>query len=472
MKGIWFFDDWMIERRDCLERVWGKPSFVKEIFTEFAPPGYGYGGYITAFFDERLGRYAMYVRTYPPYKNGFYAVMRLQSDDPYEWPNPSYDASVSPDWKGFKDVVVDQNDQLIDSYSVHTLAGTPLAQRGYVSTVVDFPRLLTLGGFSDDGVRFTVDRDRPWLDPGSDNAGDVLWNQEAGVYEIIARPIYADRRVSISTTRDFEQFSRPITVLQPDAMDRVGMEFYDMPSRPYEGMYIGLLHVFTTDHFEETSSVSPPWPWLKYYGRMETELTYSYNGLHWYRSVREPFMGLRGYGLQGGGTVYGMEMLRTPEDKLLFYASAAKGGHGDCVAIHDAGLDTTGLESTLLYEMRLDGFCSLKTWGYRGILRTKTIVPKAGQISFNVRTMAHTEIRVQILDGKTAEPIPGYTWDEAVPISGDHLFAQPRWKRRNDISELIDRPIRIEIAMREAELFAIRTECEALYACEPLQTLW
>ena len=37
MKGIWFFDDWMLERRDCLERVWGKPSFVKEIFTEFAP---------------------------------------------------------------------------------------------------------------------------------------------------------------------------------------------------------------------------------------------------------------------------------------------------------------------------------------------------------------------------------------------------------------------------------------------------
>ena len=29
-----------------------------------------------------------------------------------------------------------------------------------------------------------------------------------------------------------------------------------------------------------------------------------------------------------------------------------------------------------------------------------------------------------------------------------------------------------EIAMREAELFAIRMECEALYACEPLQTLW
>ena len=398
--------------------------------------------------------------------------MRLQSDDPCEWPNPSYDSSARPEWKGFKDVVVDQNGEPIWAYAVHTLAGTPLADRGYVASVLDEPGHMTLGGFSDDGVQFTVDRDRPWLNPGSDNTGDVMWNEEAGVYEIVNRPIYGDRRVSISTATDFEEVSRPITVLQPDALDRVGTEFYDMPARPYEGMYIGLLHVFTTDHFEETSTVSPPWPWLKYRGRMETELTYSYNGLHWVRTVRKPFMGLRDYGLLGGGSVYGMEMLRTPDDNLLFYAHCSMGGHGDLVDMAKDGADTAGYNSPLLYEMRLDGFCSLKTWGYRGVLRTKTIVPKAGQISFNVRTMAHTEIRLQILDGQTAEPIPGYTWDEAEPISGDHLFGEPRWKRRSDISELVDRPIRIEIAMREAELFAIRVECEALYACEPLQTLW
>ena len=126
----------------------------------------------------------------------------------------------------------------------------------------------------------------------------------------------------------------------------------------------------------------------------------------------------------------------------------------------------------MIYEMRLDGFCSLKTWGRAGVLRTKVVIPRDGEISVNVRTMAHTDIRVQMLDGLTAEPIPGYTWDEALSISGDHLFAKPRWKERSDISELVDRPVRFEICMREAELFAIRSECDAYYACEPLQTLW
>ena len=475
MKGIWFFDDWLVERRDCLERVWGRPTFVKEIFTEFYPPGWlGYGAYITVFYDEKLGRYAMYLAAYPgntgpgtlyPGEGGRGVfVFRLQSDDPHNWPNPIHDPSVSPAWRGFKDVVVDQDDEPIWAYAVHSLTGTPLAERGYVTTLLDIPRHLTLGGFSDDGVHFIVDRGHPWQDPGADNSGDILWNQRAGVYEILTRCAYVDRRIAISTTADFERFSRPVTALQPDTMDRLGTEFYDMPPRSYEDMYIGLLHVYTTDRFEEAR--------IKFLGRMETQLAYSYNGFYWHRPVREPFIGIRDYGLQGGGTVYGMEMLRSG-DKLLFYVHASKGGHADWLDIEAAGLDTTGYKSPLLYEMRLDGFCSLKTWGRDGVLRTKTIIPKTGEMSINVRTTAHTAIRVQMLDGETAEPIPGYTWEETIPISGDHLFARPRWKERSDISELVDRPVRIEIAMREAELFAIRMDCEAFYTSRAtLQTLW
>jgi hypothetical protein len=480
MKGIWFFDDWMLERRDCLERVWGKPTFVKEIFTEFNPPGWdGYGGYPTAFYDERLGRYVMYLNAYPGRKSqnrtpGISAgefQFRVQSDDPYNWPNPSYEPSATLAWQGFKEVVIDQDGNPIWCHAVHSLAGTPLAQRGYASAVLDVANHLTWGGFSDDGVQFTVDRKRPWFDPGSDIAGDILWNREAGLYEIFVRPVYADRRVAISTTADFEQFSRPTTILQPDALDRVGLELYDMPPRSYEDFYIGLLNTMSTDRFEEVS-LSRDWPQIKYFGRMETELTYSYNGLYWYRTVREPFIGVRDYGLQGGGSAYGKEMLRTKDNRLLFFVVGDKGGHAARIDQEIEWPYTSGYRSPMLYEMRLDGFCSLKTWGNQGVLRTKVVIPRAGEVSLNVRTMTHTAIKVQMLDGMTAQPIPGYTWDEALPISGDYLFAKPRWQERDDISDLVDRPVRFEIAMREAELFAIRSECDAYYACEPLPTLW
>ena len=94
------------------------------------------------------------------------------------------------------------------------------------------------------------------------------------------------------------------------------------------------------------------------------------------------------------------------------------------------------------------------------MLRTRTVIPKSGDMRLNVRTNRHTAVRVQLLDGQSAQPIPGYTCEEALPVSGDHLFAQPRWREREDISELVGRPVRIEIAMREAEVFAIRLDCQ------------
>ena len=78
-----------------------------------------------------------------------------------------------------------------------------------------------------------------------------------------------------------------------------------------------------------------------------------------------------------------------------------------------------------------------------------------------------------MLDGMTAQPIPGYTWEGGGERSaGDHLYAVPRWREREDIGELVGRPVRVEIALREAELFAIRLACDVYNACEPLGSLW
>jgi len=136
-----------------------------------------------------------------------------------------------------------------------------------------------------------------------------------------------------------------------------------------------------------------------------------------------------------------------------------------------ASFDTRGAFGPLLYEMRLDGFCSMKTWGKDGLLRTKTIIPQAGEVSLNLRTTRHTAVRVQILDGDTGEPFSGYTFDEAIPISGDHLFAKPMWQEHQDLGALVGKPVRIEVQMREAELFAIRIPCQLYIGTEPTDDL-
>ena len=121
--------------------------------------------------------------------------------------------------------------------------------------------------------------------------------------------------------------------------------------------------------------------------------------------------------------------------------------------------------------MRLDGFASMKTRSKDGVLRTKTIIPQSGELSLNVKTAGHTAVQVQIIDGVTGEPIPGYTREDAVAISGDHLFAHPTWQGKSDLSELVGKPIRIEVFMLEAQLFAIRVPCHVYIGTEPKERM-
>ena len=61
---------------------------------------------------------------------------------------------------------------------------------------------------------------------------------------------------------------------------------------------------------------------------METELAYSYNGLYWYRArSASRSSAFATTARPGGGSAYGKEMLRTRDDKLLFFVVGDYGGH-------------------------------------------------------------------------------------------------------------------------------------------------
>jgi len=462
---ILFLDNWMLEKQVGLERVWGKPHFVKEIFSDIHPEALGYGGYASMFWDDHVEKYVMYAAVYPPEADPGTFVLRLESDDPYHWADPKYDLSVTPAWRGFDQVVVDENGERFWAIYINSLAGTPLADRGYLTTTYHPDRKVkeSILAFSQGGIEFDLSQASVWQNTRADTWCGWIWNPYTELFQINTRPTHVDRRITIVTSPDMEHFSAATTVLQPDAFDPPETEFYSMPVKLYEGMFIGLLHVFSTDPFEKGR--------IKMAGRTQTQLAYSYNGLNWYRGDRDPFVPNRELGEMGGGQVFGMEMLRTHDDKLLFLVNASVGEHAAYTDMQKAGLNTRGVIRPLLYEMRLDGFASMKTSSKDGVLRTKTIIPQSGELSLNVKTAGHTSVQVQILDGDTGEPIPGYTREDAVAISGDHLFAKPVWKDKADLSELVGKPIRIEVFMREAQLFAIRVPCHVYIGTEPKERI-
>lgn len=465
MQTILFLDNWMLEKQVGLERVWGKPHYVKEVFRDIHPQALGYGGYASIFWDDRVKKYVMYCAVYPPEADPGTFVLRLESDDPFTWADPKYDTSVAPAWKGFDQVVVDEQGDRFWAIYINSLAGTPLADRGYLTTTYHPDREIreSIAAFSAQGMEFDLSEAPAWQLTRADTWCGWIWNPYTQRFQINTRPTHVDRRISIVTSPDMENFSPAITVLQPDAFDPADTEFYSMPVKLYEGIFIGLLHVFSTDPFEKGR--------IKMAGRTQTQLAYSYNGLNWYRGDRTPFVANRELGEIGGGQVFAMEMLRTNDDKLLFLVNSSVGEHAAYTDMQQAGLNTRGVIRPLLYEMRLDGFASMKTRSKDGVLRTKTIIPQSGELSINVKTAGHTSVLVQILDGETGDPVPGFSRKEAVAISGDHLFARPRWQGKADLGELVGKPIRIEVFMREAQLFAIRVPCHVYLGTEPRERL-
>jgi len=441
MNCLLFFDDWMLQAREGLDRMQGQPVLLADV-TPDVPEHLASARILWLFFDDRVGRYAMYVdcRTAGPESTRFEA--RVESDDPTDWPDLRGERAAEALRLSGETVVVDENGKPIAPFSITPLAGTPLADKGYVVT------LETTFAFSRDGVHFQMVPNKSWKPWGSDTWNGAVYDPVRERYVIHSRPHGCDRRVARTLTSDFESFSPPEVMVHPDAQDPVRREFYGMPFAHYEDMFVGCLWNYDTELAEKSM--------LKMIGSVQTQLTYSYDADHWYRAFRDRMLiGRDGEGTPSGGSVYGWAPIRTPDDRVLIPTWAYWGDHG--------AHNPPNVCSSVIYELRLDGFAYLRTRARHGMIRTKALVSEGDELTLNVRTNRSGHVKVQVLDGATFKPIPHYTLDEAIPITGDHLFAKAQWKDRDNIAELKGRPVILEVHVREGELYALRLAYKAFY---------
>jgi len=450
MNCLLFFDDWMLQTREGLDRMQGQPVLLADVtppLPEHLSQALNWWGILL--FDEHVGRYVTYMDCWTAAPERMYFRVRVESDDPTDWPDLRGDRAAETLKLSNENVVVDENGKpLSGELTISPLAGTPLADKGYVLTCANRqaspPARLA---FSPDGVHCHVVADNVWKPWGSDTWNGVVYDPVRERYMIFCRPYEVDRRVARVLTTDFQSFSPPEVVLQPDAEDPINREFYGMYNTRYEDMFVGCLLIYDTEPTEKSM--------LKWVGSIETQLTYSHNGEHWYRAFRDRmFVGRGAAGTPTGGMVFAGAPVRTPDDRLLF------GVRGISV---DHGSGPGERESFLIYELRLDGFAYLRTRARHGMIRTKALIPAGDELTLNVRTNRSGYVKVQVLDAVTFEPMPHYTLDEAIPITGDHLFGRAQWRDRHNIAELKGRPVILEVHVREGELYALRLPYKAFY---------
>ena len=196
-------------------------------------------------------------------------------------------------------------------------------------------------------------------------------------------------------------------------------------------------------------------------GRVDCQLAYSYNGTHWNRTFRKPFIPNREQGEYGWGGVYPSSMIIAPDDSIRIYGSGSIYEHHQNGRAIREGIAPSKL---LSYRLRKDGFIGLRTIKERGELITKNLSIKGNTLSLNVKAPRGV-VRVQVADME-GKPLPGYSYKECEPFTGDDVSWKPRWKAHLDLSGLEDRGrTRIGVRIERGELYAIRVNCFLYYGC-------
>jgi hypothetical protein len=108
---------------------------------------------------------------------------------------------------------------------------------------------------------------------------------------------------------------------------------------------------------------------------------------------------------------------------------------------------------TRRYTCRIDGFVSLHASFAGGEVLTKPLAFEGDELLINFSTSAAGSLQVQIED-LAGRPAAGFTFSDCPPIYGDALEHTVKWRRGSDVSALAGRPIRLRLALHDADLYA------------------
>jgi hypothetical protein len=330
--------------------------------------------------------------------------------------------------------------------------------------------------YSADGEHFTeVGQVLPFF---TDNPPIVHWDERIGKYVIFTRAFSYDsenqRRIGRIETDDplkpwpyrksgndrmFFSTGNVDVVLEADAQDDPHSDIYYNASALYpwaQDVYL----MFPTNfrHFSPQRNpyvrprVAGQW---EDFGMLEAQLAVSRDGVKWSRPGREPYVatGLadewdRWYAVMGPGIV------RRGNSLYQYYYSS--GQLHDSATLRPEYAETAKqLGGVGVVRQRLDGFVSADADHRGGWLTTPAVTFKGGRLRLNIDTGAMGTAFVGLNDVE-GQPIPGFAAEDCEEIGGNFVDQAVHWKGSPDVSSLAGRPVRIQIKLRRAKLYAFQ----------------
>ena len=347
-------------------------------------------------------------------------------------------------------------------------------QRRYKGLFSDTRNMGRLPGISQDGFRWTL-LDVPPIP--SEDTSNFIYDEirERYVATVKQRTVWG-RSLWVSTSDDFANWAEPKLALHTDEIDRENRkrrigevvenpayltppvleevdyiaQLYMMPVMPYEGMYIGFPLLF--------NPAGPDLPQMNHCGINQVELAVSRDLYNWERVAdREVFIGIEPWdGINYGTTqvaVCSRPIVHDNREIWIYHNAHRFRGHHSIYSeeyadfFNDAG-------AIYLAKLRLDGFVSLDA-ETEGTVITKQFTLNGEDLYVNADASGG-ELRAEVIDAETMQPLPGLSEGECAHLNGDHLRGKVIWQ---DSPRLIsDKAVRLRFVLRGAKLYAFWLE--------------
>jgi len=460
---------------DGIHAVLRRPDVLEEPVLEGAGEVDGLGASIYGSVIRDGGVFRMWYQAWPRQElkaGDSVLVACAESDDGLTWRKPNYGLM---EWAGSRDNHLTDLPVHCPSVLIDPTAEPEARYRAFGCTglrkLVDLPEGFELpvsghyayySAHSSDGLHWTVDGPDPaW--PWADVITSV-WDSWAGNALVAAKRngrsagLYR-RRFCTATWSDGKP-SEAVTALVPDEYDDQIARAHGFESADYYGVglypgptvTIGILWNF---RHQSPLNSNPRYGRWGRAGCVDLSLAYqTERGGRWqHLPGRLDWLAARDLPDWAAGALYTASSPIEVGDETWLYFTGTPERHGwageevDGAAFRrERGLGRIGLARWP--RGRLMGYESR----FRGLIRLE---PRQGdtattRLVLNALVRPGGRVRAALLDGSD-EPIPGYTFDDCKPLTGDHLAAEVQW--RGGPPKPDQRPASAQIELEGATLY-------------------
>lgn len=327
--------------------------------------------------------------------------------------------------------------------------------------------LAVFGAISADGLHWKPLEHPLIQDYMSDTQSIVYFDAELGKYRGYFRGWrgyergrwHGRRAIAYAETDDFRNWPRPEIIVEPDLHDPPEVDIYTNSYTPWPETDA---HLMFPAFYQRTLDTT------------QVHLLSSRDGKVWHRPSRNPIIATDDLGAAWAGGAYagcGLVSLGSMDVSLLISPVWHTHNQPHYASGRMANPPHRGMPS--LATWRKDGFMSLEAESL-GCFTTVPLIFKGHQLELNVLTRFGGEIRVEVIDPtsdiyvaqpranayldfeQNSDAIPGYSFRDCDPITGDHIEHIVSWQGKSDLSRWAGKPIRLRFWLNRAHLYALR----------------